>query len=62
MFIVGNQREYIILNLSQPLYTAFLHSIKLSGHMIGIKFDKDTLAVEQNNYLTKVVNIYIVYE
>ena len=23
---------------------------------------KDTLAVEQNNYLTKIVNVYIVYE
>ena len=28
--------------------------------MIGIKFDKDPLAVEQRNYLTKIVNIYIV--
>ena len=27
-----------------------------------IKFDKDTLAVEQNSYLTKIVKTYIVYE
>ena len=27
-----------------------------------IKFDKDPLAVEQNNYLTKVVIVYIVYD
>ena len=27
-----------------------------------IKFDKDHLAVEQNNYLTKIVNVNIVYE
>ena len=26
-----------------------------------IKFDKNPLAVEQNNYLTKIVNVYIVY-
>ena len=26
------------------------------------KFDKDTLAVEQSNYLSKIVNIYIVYD
>ena len=26
-----------------------------------IKFDKDPLAVEQNNYLTKIMNVYIVY-
>ena len=44
------------------LYTTFLHSMKHSGYKIGIKFDKDPLAVEQNNYLTKVVNVYISYE
>ena len=27
---------------------------------MGIKFDKDPLAVEQNNYLDKVVNVYTV--
>ena len=27
---------------------------------MGIKCDKDPLAVEQNNYLTKIVNFYIV--
>ena len=29
---------------------------------MGIKFDKDPLFVEQNNYLNKIVNIYIVYD
>ena len=43
-----------------PLCTALLHSIKPSGHKMKIKFDKDPLAVEQNNYLTKIVNAYIV--
>ena len=46
----------------KPLYTAFLRNMKLSGYRIGIKFDKDHLAVEQNNYLTKIVNFYIVYD
>ena len=46
----------------KPLYTTFLHSIKLSGYKTGIKFDKNPLAVEQNNYLTKIVNVYIVYD
>ena len=46
----------------KPLYTAFLHSIKLSGYKMGIKFDKDPLAVEQNNYLSKIVNVYTVYD
>ena len=46
----------------KPLYTAFLHSIKISGSKVGIKFDKDLLTVEQNNYKMKVANAYIVYE
>ena len=29
---------------------------------MAIKLDKDLLAVEQNNYLTKMVTFYIVYE
>ena len=60
MFSVGIQMEYIILNLSH--YTAFLQSIKLSEYRIGRKFDKDPLPVEQNNYLIKIVNVYIVYD
>ena len=28
---------------------------------MGIKFDKNSLAVEQNSYLTKIINFYIVY-
>ena len=45
----------------KSLYTAFLHSIKRSGYKMGIKFDKEPLAVEQNNYMTKIANVYIVY-
>ena len=44
------------------MYTAFLHSIKLSQYRIGIKPDKDPLAIEQSNCLTKIVNLYIVYD
>ena len=29
---------------------------------MGIKFDTNPLAVEQNNYVTEIVNIYIVYD
>ena len=34
--------------------------MKLSEYRIGLKFDKDPLALEQNSYLTKIVNVYIV--
>ena len=39
-----------------------LHSINLSKYNLGINFDKDPLTVEQNNYLTNIVNVYIVYD
>ena len=41
----------------KSLYTAFLHSIKPSEYRIGINFDKDLLAVEQNNCTTKILNV-----
>ena len=36
----------------KPPYIVFQKSITLSGYRIGIKFDKNPLAVEQNNYAT----------
>ena len=55
MFLVGNQRKYLILNLS--------HYILLSSkYKIGITLDKHPFAVEQNNYLSKIINVYIVYD
>ena len=39
-----------------------MHYIKLSEYRIEIKFGKDSLAIEQNIYLTKIVNVYIVYD
>ena len=45
----------------KPLYTAFLNGIKLSDYKMGIQF-KNRLAVEKNNYFTKIVNVHIVYD
>ena len=39
-----------------------MHNIKLSGYRMGIKFDKGPLAIKQNDYLTKIVNVYNVYD
>ena len=43
----------------KPSHIAFMHSIKLYGYRMTITFDKDPLAVEQNNHTTKIVNAYI---
>ena len=58
MLLVGNEREYSKL---KSLYIVFLHSTKLSVYRMGIKFDKDPLALEQNKYLSKIVNVYSAY-
>ena len=39
-----------------------MHFVIVSGYRIGRKFNKGPLAIEQDNYLTKIVNIYIVYD
>ena len=41
----------------KPLYTAFLQSIKLSEYKVKIiLFEKKLLAVNQNDYATKILN------
>ena len=52
-------KKGIYTSKRKPLYTTSLHNIKRSGYRMGIKFDKDTLAVEQNSCMSKIVNIYI---
>ena len=42
--------------------SAFLYNIKLPGYKIRIQFNKSVLVIEQNNYATKIVNAYIVYD
>ena len=39
-----------------------MYSIKLSGYEVRIKFNGEPLVVEQNNYATKIVNVYIAYD
>ena len=41
---------------------AFLHCIKFFEYKMKMKFNKDPLALELKNYLTKIVNVYSVYE
>ena len=60
-YVISWRSKAVNFSEIKPLYTAFLHSIKLFRYEIGIKFDKERLATKQNNYLTKVVNAWIVY-
>ena len=44
----------------KPFCTAYLRSIKVAGYKVRKVFDKDPLAVEQNNYETKIAIAYVV--
>ena len=57
-----NNKKTKVLILFMSKYTAYVRSIKFSEHRIEIKFDKDPLAVEQNNYFTKIVHIFNIYK
>ena len=46
----------------KALYTAFLHIIRLCGYRMRKKLDKYPLTLEGNTYLTKVANVYIIYD
>ena len=61
-YVLSWKSKGVFSSKLKPLYSSFLNSIKLSEYRIGIKFDKYPLAVEQKNYLTKIVNVYIVYD
>ena len=61
-YVLNWKSKRVYISKPKPLPTNFLHSIKLSGYRRRIKFDKDPLAVEQNNYLSKTVNVYIAYD
>ena len=61
-YLLSRKSNGVYNSKLKPLYTDFLHSIKVSGYKMGTQVGKDPLAVEQNNYLTKIVSVYIVYD
>ena len=53
-YVVDWKSEAVYTSTLKPLYTAFLHSIKLSVYRMLTKFDIDSLNVDQNNYALKL--------
>ena len=61
--------EYIISWISKGLYNsklialngAFLPNVNYFRDNIGIQFNNTPLVIEQNNYTTRIVNVYIVF-
>ena len=48
-YVFSWKSNRVVNSKVKPLYNTFLNSIKISQYRIGIKFDKNPLAVEQNN-------------
>ena len=42
-------------------YKGVYKEVYIQGYRMGIKLSKDPLVLEENSYLNKIVNIYIVY-
>ena len=61
-YVISWKSKGVFVSTLAPLYTAFLHNIKLSAYRIRTQFNKSVLILEQNNYLTKVVSAYIGYD
>ena len=50
MFLTGNQIEYITINVRHYMLLSY---VKFSRYKMDMKFDKDSLAVEQKNTWSK---------
>ena len=61
-YVIDWKSKEIYTSKFTPLYTAFLYSINLSGYRTGMQFYNSVLVVAQNNYATKIVNAYILYD
>ena len=46
----------------KPLHGALLPQLKYAEKKISVNLNKSPLVVEKNNYSTKIVNAYIVYD
>ena len=61
-YVLSRKSKAMYTSKLKPLYTAFIHSIKISRYRKVTNFDKDPLAVKRNNYTSKIINVYIVYD
>ena len=57
-YVIGWKSKSLLQSKHFPLHGAFLPDIKHFGNIIGIQFSKTPLAVEQNNYISNIVNAY----
>ena len=61
-YVIGWKSKEVYNSKLVTSHGAFLPNIKYFTRKIGIKFNNTPLLIEQNNYTTKTVNVYIVYD
>ena len=61
-YVIGSKFKGLFKSKLLPLHGAYIPNIKYFGYKIGIQFNRTPLVVEQNNYRTKTVNTYIIYD
>ena len=61
-YVIGWKWKGLFKSKFLPLHGALLPNVKYFGYKIRIQFNDTPLVFEQNNYTTKTVNAYIVYD
>ena len=61
-YIIGWKSKGVYISKLIALHGAFLPNVKYFRNKIGIQFNSTLLVIEQNNYATKIANVYIVYD
>ena len=55
-YVIGWKSKVLFKSKHFPLHGAFLANIIFFGYKIGIQFNNNPLAAEENNYATKIVH------
>ena len=61
-YVIGWKSKGVYYSKLVAFHGAFLPNIKDLTRKIGIQFNNAPLVVEKNNYTTKIVSVYIVYD
>ena len=61
-YITGWKSKGLYNSKLRALHSVFLPNVKYFANKIGIQFNNTLLVLEQINYITKIVNVYIIYD
>ena len=62
MSLVCNKKKFIWMETDFPSHGTFMPTAKWFEYEIGIQFNNTPFVIDQNNFTTKIVSAYIVYD